>query len=311
MCEGLESAEVTVNYTEHTLTDGMTTQKQQAEAPNTFKEEKDNTLLSRLVAKNIKKTRIPTRKNNIIKYTVKNAGTGQYLTIKDGSLALTDAEENIIWTFEEAGAQTYALKNNAIAIDVPALSKEAGTELIVYASNGGDNQKWIIQSEENGYVRLISKCSNLSMEIVDGKVIQNNSDSSLNSINQKWILTEVVEKEVYTVKVNGEEVKFSSAPYRPDTSSGVLCAVRPVLDALGVDYTYDTSGRVTLTITQSGASLTEGETTISIGNETNLTNAEFFVENGELIAEIAAVLEYAGEVSVITDADTKTVTITN
>ncbi len=313
--ENLESATVRVDMTPFEVIDGMTTIPQQAEAKNTFKIEKPDTLFDRLVAQNIKNTRVKKRENKVEKYIVKNVGTGQVLTVTDGALTLSAYDENnpaCIWIFEGIGGEAYTIKNSAtlVAIDVPARSKDAGTELIVYGPNGGDNQKWIVQSEENDYVRLISKISNLSMEIVDGKIIQNTTNNTLAAVNQKWQLIKVEEKDVYKVMVNGNEVSFDSSPYRPDTATGVLCAVRPVLDALGVKYTYETDGKVKLTITESGASLTEGETTISIGNETNLTNAEFFVENGEIIAEISAVMEYVEGVSILTDSEAKTVTIT-
>ena len=311
--EGLEGATVTVEMTPFTLTAGMTQTPQQAKAMNTFKIERDNTLFARLVANNIKKSRIVKREDNTVKYIVKNVGTGKALTIVDGALALSDFDENnesLVWTFESVGGETYTIKQNALAIDVPARSKEAGIQLIVYASNGGENQKWIAQAEENGYVRLISKSSNLSMEVSGDKVIQNASNNALSAVNQKWQLVKVEEKDVYKVIVNGNEVQFASKPYRPDTGTGVLCAIRPVLDALGVEYSYETEGKVKLTIKESGASLTEGETTIAIGNETNLTNAEFFVENGELIAEISAVMEYVEGVTIQTDPETKEVAIT-
>lgn len=311
--QGLEGATVAVDMTALTLTNGMSEEKQQAQSINTFKLEKDNTLFARLVANNIKKSRVLAKQDKSVKYIVKNVGTGQAVTIINGALALTEykeSDESLVWSFEPSGGEAYTIKQNALAIDVPALSKEAGRELIAYASNGGDNQKWIVQPEENGYVRLISKCSNLSMEIVDGKIVQNTPNNTLAAVNQKWELIRVVEKDVYTVVVNDAEVKFTSNPYRPDTATGVLCEVRAVLDALGVDYTYETTGKTKLTITQSGASLTEGETTIAIGNETNLTNAEFYVENGEIIAEISAVMEYVEGAVIQTDPEAKKVIIT-
>lgn len=313
--EGLESATVSVEMTPVEITDGLSLTKQQAEEKNVFKVEKPDTLFDRLVAQNIKNSRIVTKRPTVEKYIVKNVGTGQVLTVTEGSLTLSDYDENdpsAVWLFEGVGGEAYTIKNAStlVAIDVPARSKDAGTVLIVYGPNGGDNQKWIVQSEENGYVRLISKISNLSMEVKDGQVIQNVANNALSASGQRWELIKVAEKDIYKVVVKGAEISFTSAPYRPDTSTGVLCAVRPVLDALGVSYTYETEGKVKLTITESGASLTDGETTIAIGNETNLTNAEFFVENGEIIAEISAVMEYVDGVSIVTDADTKTVTIT-
>ena len=117
------------------------------------------------------------------------------------------------------------------------------------------------------------------------------------------------DKDVYTLLVNGKEIHLPSPAYRPDTASGVLCAIRPVLRELGVKYTYTSTGKATLTLKESGAMLQEGETAIHINGETNLTNAEFYVEHGELVAEITAVLAYVENIDTTTDAKTKTLTI--
>lgn len=128
------------------------------------------------------------------------------------------------------------------------------------------------------------------------------------------------EKDVYRVLVNGREVEFKTKPYRPDSASGVLCEVRPVLDALGCSYTYQTEGELPerlkafslpyLVLSGSGAEVVCGETAIRCGEESNLTNAEFYAENGEIIAEIATVLGYVPGAEVRTDAESKTVSIT-
>ena len=135
----------------------------------------------------------------------------------------------------------------------------------------------------------------------------------------------------YTVTVNGKAVSFTEAPFRPDSSTGVLCELRPVLDALkaaGVtfSYSYQTSGDLpaylasfklpVLTLQADGAKrvdVANGETAIVVdsGADKNLTNAEFTVTaGGELVAELAAVLGYLPGVSVQTDSATCTVSIT-
>lgn len=116
-------------------------------------------------------------------------------------------------------------------------------------------------------------------------------------------------KDVYTVTVNNQPLSFTSPAYRPDTSSGVLCALRPVLDALDIEYTYTREDKTILTIPHCGVTLTEGETAIYANGETNLTNAEFYVEHGELIAEISAVLAYIENLDVTTDEKTKRLAI--
>jgi hypothetical protein len=246
---------------------------------------------------------------------IKNVGTGKMLSVNENNQLETVDASGTIWNINSVGN----IKNSEtkLSIDVPALSQEAGKALIVYASNSGDNQKWIFEEDDKGYVTITSKCSNLLMDASGDVVVQNSADDS---DYQKWQLIETEEKDEYKVFVNGKEVEFNSKPYRPDSSSGVLCEVRPVLDALGVDYTYQTEGELPeklksfslpcLTITSSGAVAVCGETAIHCGDESNLTNAEFYEENGELILEIAPLLGYVDSVTVVTDTEAKTVEIT-
>ena len=135
----------------------------------------------------------------------------------------------------------------------------------------------------------------------------------------------------YTVTVNGTPVAFTETPYRPDSSTGVLCELRPVLDALkaagaNVSYNYQTTGALPahvagftlplLTVQGAGAKRIDvvcGETAIIVdsGADKNLTNAEFTASaGGELIAELAAVLGYIDGVSVQTDSTMRTVSVT-
>ncbi len=134
---------------------------------------------------------------------------------------------------------------------------------------------------------------------------------------------------VYTVLVNGSAVQFTTAPYRPDSSTGVVCELRPVLDALKkagahFSYTYQTTGALpsyarsfalpllSIQSEKTRADIVAGETAIIIdaGKDKNLTNAEFTVTaQGELVAELSAVLEYVPGTSVRTDSTTHTVTI--
>ncbi|MCR5725099.1 MAG: hypothetical protein K6G80_08450 [Treponema sp.] len=134
----------------------------------------------------------------------------------------------------------------------------------------------------------------------------------------------------YTVLVNGTSVRFDTSPYRPDSATGVLCEVRPLLDALkeagaALSYSYQTSGALPahvrdfslplLTLEAGGKriDIVCGETALVLddGAEKNLTNAEFSVtENGELVAELAAVLAYVSGVSVRTDINSRTVHVT-
>lgn len=312
---GLPDAEITVEMTPFEVADGITTVPQQAYEKDVSCAHQE-TLFDRLVAENIATATVRNRRTESRKYTITNVATGKSLAVADGGLALTD--DGSVWSFNPMGTDTYNIKNSetGLSIDVPALSKEDGRELIVYATNSGDNQKWTL-TEDNGYYTLTSVNSGLVMDASGTAVAQRKADGSA---YQQWKLTEAVKKDIYRVLVNGAEVSFNTAPYRPDSSSGVLCEIRPVLDAMGVAYNYQTEGALPeglgsfslpmLTLTASGAIVVCGETAIHRGDESNLTNAEFYAENDELIAEIAPLIGYIDGAEVVTDAETKTVSIT-
>lgn len=305
--EGLPDAAVEVSSVPVSLENGLMTEPQQSYAKNKPYRAPE-TLFDRLVAENV--ANAPGRKTaRAESYTVQNAGTGKYLAEENGELVLSDAAD--VWSLVPMGGGAYSLKNarTGLCVDVPELSKEDGRRLIVYRSNSGDNQKWTLDGES-----LISKCSGLYMTAEGDTVVQKKPDGS---DAQKWTLTKA--RDVYRVTVNGVEVKFSAPPYRPDSGSGVLCELRPVLDALGADYAYQTEGELPeelssfslpmLTLGDSGAVIVCGETAIRTPEGSNLTNAEFYAENGELVAEIAPILSYIDGVEVVTDSETKTVAI--
>ncbi|MGN1097316.1 MAG: RICIN domain-containing protein [Clostridia bacterium] len=320
--EGLPTAEVTVDSNAFETVGGLAAAPQQAYDKNIFYTEEKNTPFDKLVAENIASATVRKRTTESKRYIIKNADSGKALAANgENQLVTADMTEEspeFIWNLKFSESDICSITNSVtkLAADVPGLSKEEGKGLIVYASNSGDNQRWILKSDENGLFTITSKSSGLCMDSAGGAVVQSKYDGSS---RQKWQLIEVAERDEYKVIVNGEEVRFKEKPYRPDSSSGVLCEIRPVLDALGAEYTYQTEGVLPeklrdfsfpiLTLS-SGAVIVCGETAIRYGDESNLTNAEFYAEDGELIAEIAPVLGYIADVNVITDAETKTVTIT-
>ena len=179
---GLPAAEVTVETVPFETLNGLTTAAQQAYEKD-VRYAHPETLFDRLVAENIATATVRTKGTESKKYTVTNVAAGKSLAVVDGSLALT--EEGSVWSFNSMGVDTYNLKNSetGLSIDVPALSKDEGTALIVYATNSGDNQKWTI-AEENGYYTLISVNSGLVMNASGEAITQQKADGS---DNQKWI----------------------------------------------------------------------------------------------------------------------------
>ncbi len=132
-------------------------------------------------------------------------------------------------------------------------------------------------------------------------------------------------KDVYTVKLNGETVETVNQSYKPDAATGVLCDVKPVLDALkslGADFTYTESGGTITVTSKKGQNGIDGsmhtfvieEGTPAIGYDGDpegiLTNADITLEGGQLQMEIAAILSYIDGVSTRTDDSGKIFQIT-
>ena len=139
-----------------------------------------------------------------------------------------------------------------------------------------------------------------------------------------------VEVDEYAVIINGKKVEFSQAPYRPDNTTGVLCAIVPVLDALNAkganawyvwtdempEYVDGHSVMIRLTSgigDYKNIEVVNGSTTLFIndGSEKNLMNAETYLdENGHISCEIASLLGYIKGVETNLNMETKTLEIT-
>ncbi len=141
--------------------------------------------------------------------------------------------------------------------------------------------------------------------------------------------------DVHTVKVNGTEVTYKSAPYRPDSTTGVLCDTITTLDALkaagaGIEYTLYEDGDLPegyegkLPYISVTGGLKEDYTSLIIGNasttltytmadgtvERNLLNAEIAWNDGEMISDIASVLGYLDGVTSQLDTENKVLNVT-
>lgn len=124
-------------------------------------------------------------------------------------------------------------------------------------------------------------------------------------------------KNIYTVTVNGIKIALVNEAYKPDSATGVICDVKPVLDelkSLGADFDYRESVDGTITMMskkgQNGIDgnmhsfvIKEGQTAIGYDGDAEgiLTNAEIASENGQLMLEIAALMSYIDGVSTTTD----------
>lgn len=141
------------------------------------------------------------------------------------------------------------------------------------------------------------------------------------------------EKDYYTVTVNGTPVEFDEAdkPYRPDSNTGVVGNINKVMDAIVAagsvaSYTYTTTGSVpdyaasfgdipyvTIISADKKIEVLNGSTNIFVNEESDsLMNFEAAAtEDGSgIMTELSAVLAFVDGVEVVTDSESKTLTIT-
>ena len=171
------------------------------------------------------------------------------------------------------------------------------------------------------------------------KSLGNVYTSDFSEHGNTYIYDPMEDMDLYTMQLNGKAITtYTQTPYRPDTTTGVLCDTAKTLDALkaaGVDITYtvQTTGDLPsgydghlpmvhitggLKSTYTGDGGTEqalksidvmaGSTTIYIngGEGKNLLNAEITEKDGEVIADIAAVLSYIDGISYNMNENSKT-----
>lgn len=76
------------------------------------------------------------------------------------------------------GVYSITSKLSGKPIEITGASKAAGANVIQWANNGGDHQKWIVTNEGNGYYSIINLLSGMALEVFDfstadgGNVVQ-------------------------------------------------------------------------------------------------------------------------------------------
>lgn len=130
-------------------------------------------------------------------YVITNKATGKAVAAVDFSAengaALTCVEydavtPDISWRLGKMGDGVYNLSNEASgkSIDVPSASLDAGKGLIIYTTNGNNNQKWIFTEVEDGVYEISVSHSKLYMDASGETLVQ---AERTGGDTQRWTLT--------------------------------------------------------------------------------------------------------------------------
>ena len=131
-------------------------------------------------------------------YTDSNvvAGTTYYYTVAAVSSSGTSAPSNEalgdVGTVLANGVYTVTNSAGTLVWDDPSFSGSPGTNVQLYPSNGGSNQKWTLTSVGNGYYTITNQASDLLLQdpasntTPGTKLVQS---SSSGGTNQKWLIT--------------------------------------------------------------------------------------------------------------------------
>lgn len=191
------------------------------------------------------------------------------------------------------------------------------------AINGGLTTKAQRSFEQGEVVQVVMQ------EVEPMKTLSSAFTANFAENGNTYIDDGVVNTNIYTMKVNGVEVSgYVNNPYRPDTTTGVLCDVIKTLEAAkavnsDIAYTVVTEGDVpagydgTLPMVSITGGLKDGTTQLDIingsttlfinnGQEKNLLNAQIEAKGDELIVDIGAVIGYLDGVSYSMNDNTKT-----
>lgn len=114
----------------------------------------------------------------------------RFLADSDGLTALPDDSSDLFrWTLIEYSENVYVIENIVTkkSLDVNARSMAAGDSIITWQTSRDTNQRWIFEQNGDGSFYIKSVHSSLYLTLTEeGKLIQENKDSSL---NQRWTIS--------------------------------------------------------------------------------------------------------------------------
>ena len=112
-----------------------------------------------------------------------NQFTGEALVSK-----LKEGADKEISGYKVTG--TFVVKNpNGLVLDIDGCSKNDNASLIAWTTNGGNNQKFLIEAQTDGSSKITASHSGKALTCLgDGKVVQSEWK---NSDNQKWLIAQL------------------------------------------------------------------------------------------------------------------------
>ncbi len=130
----------------------------------------------------------------------------------DRGNALTVGEDAEEWRFKAFLGGSYSFVNELeLAADVNSASTKEGVTIIQWTSTGANNQRWILESAEDGFYYVKSAFSNLYLTETDGVITQ---EAQSEDKNQLWKITVVGEYEPMVEKMLESDAAKSLSDYR-------------------------------------------------------------------------------------------------
>ncbi|TDU88982.1 hexosaminidase [Kribbella voronezhensis] len=154
-------------------------------------------------------------------------GTGRYVRMQGIARGTTYGYS--LYEFEVYGpaiqsGATYQIKNSGLAIDVPASSTTAGTQLTVYSPHSGANQRFVATVNSDNTFTLKNVNSGLCVDLngssnaAGAAIIQYGCSGNT---NQKWKLAAVAGGNALVSAASGQAITAASA------TSGALLVQQP------------------------------------------------------------------------------------
>jgi len=110
-------------------------------------------------------------------------------------------------------------------LDVRGGKTDNGSTLIVFPKNNSCNQDWLIEKDNNGFLKFVSRCSSKALENADGTLIINKNSSSS---AQEWHLeavqkaSTIIDEGIYQISIGENAFDISGGIFDNMTTGKII-----------------------------------------------------------------------------------------